>query len=275
MFPDAQMRIGGDEFSDCWSDCPAVMSWINATFGRTGTAYDAYHYYIRRLIDIQRANGRTTQAWLDVAGFPAANQTWARDYPDVTLNVWTGTYSGHWQVSQHDVCTSRTTSGIDSSLVRARHVSYALSSLSQDDVHKFTAQNGSVIVSGAYYITQQNGAPSTPHFTWQDMYSTDLHNFTGNTSTAISFVTGGEVCAWDDAAQTDAGDLAMQVTPYLLGVAEAWWSPQNATSGVAPDEGRAHMHRCRMIQRGFPSHPIFAFGTFCPYEYEVAAYLGT
>jgi len=81
---------------------------------------------------------------------------------------------------------------------------------------------------------------------------------------------GGEICAWDDAAGTDSGDLAMQITPYILGAAEAWWSPRANTSGVAVDEGRAHHQRCRMGQRGMATHPIYAFGTFCPREYEVA-----
>jgi hypothetical protein len=73
------------------------------------------------------------QAWLDVAGFPDKNETWARDYADVTLNVWTGCYSGSWQ----------------------------------DDVARFTAQNGSVVVSGPYYITANQ--PGAPHFDWKQM----------------------------------------------------------------------------------------------------------
>jgi len=237
MFPDAQFRIGGDEFQGCWSSCPGVMAWVNATFGAKGSIYDAYHYYIRRLIGILRDNGKQTMAWLDVAGFPAPNETWAANYSDVTLNVWTGCYSGHWE----------------------------------DDVSAFTRQNGSVVVSGAYYITSNQ--PGAPHFTWQQMYQTDLGNFTGNTTDALSHVKGGELCVWDDAAGTDSGDLFMQVTPFLIGVAESWWSPQKDTSGVSPDEGRAHMHRCRLVQRGFASHPIFAFGTYCPREFEIAAYL--
>jgi hypothetical protein len=59
-------------------------------------------------------------------------------YPDVAINVWSGCYSGSWQ----------------------------------DDVSTLVAQNASVIVSGPYYITQQNGAPSTPHFTWDQVSST-------------------------------------------------------------------------------------------------------
>jgi len=60
-------------------------------------------------------------------------------YPDVAINVWSGCYSGSWQ----------------------------------DDVSTLVAQNASVIVSGPFYITQQNGAPSTPHFMW-DQVSADL-----------------------------------------------------------------------------------------------------
>jgi hexosaminidase len=234
MFSADQVRIGGDEFYGCWSSCPAVMSWINATFGPSGSVYDAYHYYERRVIDIARSHGRSVQAWLDIAGFPAANETWAGNYSDVTLNVWTGCYSGSWQ----------------------------------DDVQRFTTQNGSVVVSGPYYITANQ--PGAPHFTWQDMYHVDLHNFTGNSSVARSHVHGGELCVWDDAAGTDSGDLAMQLTPYLFAVSETWWSPQAATSGQDPDESRAHVQRCRLIQRGYASHPIFAFSTWCPHEFEWA-----
>ena len=28
---------------------------------------------------------------------------------------------------------------------------------------------------------------------------------------------GGELCAWDDAAQTDAGDVLISLTPYMIG----------------------------------------------------------
>ena len=92
MFPDAQFRIGGDEFQGCWSDCPAVMAWIRGKWGVNGTVYDAYHYYVRRVINITRGLERSSMAWLDVEGFPdaRAGETWAKDYPDVTLNVWTG-----------------------------------------------------------------------------------------------------------------------------------------------------------------------------------------
>jgi len=95
------LRIGGDEFQGCWADCPAVMDWIHSTFGPQGTIEDAYHYYERRLIGIARAHGRSVQAWLDIAGWPdkAKNETWAGNYSDVTLNVWTGCYSGEWDAA--------------------------------------------------------------------------------------------------------------------------------------------------------------------------------
>ncbi len=175
-------------------------------------------------------------AWLDVEGFPDAGkgETWAKDYPDVTLNVWTGCYQGSWQA----------------------------------DVARFTRENGTVVVSGPYYITTS----AAPHFTWEQMYAVDLANFTGgNSSAAMQHVSGGEICAWDDAAGTDSGDLSIQITPYIFGAAEAWWSPQALTSGKAPDAMRAHHQRCRLGQRGFATHPFYAFGTFCPMEYEVAA----
>ncbi len=97
-----------------------------------------------------------------------------------------------------------------------------------------------------------------------------MYNFTcGNDTSLASYVLGGELCVWDDAAQTDSGDLWMSVTPYMIGVSEPWWSPQSMTSGVSPDENRAHAHRCRMAARGIASHPIFWYGTFCPFEYVV------
>lgn len=241
MFPDLTFRIGGDELQGCWQDAPAVVTWMKAQGLPDVTA--AYHYYIRRLIGIMRGLSppRSTHAWLDVAGFPDArkNETWAKDYADVTLDVWTGCYSGNWQ----------------------------------DDVARFTAQGGKAIVSGPFYITQQNGSPDTPHFTWQQMYATDLSNFTNATAARAALVQGGELCVWDDAAQTDSADLMVSLTPYILGVGEAWWSPRAATSGVAPDEGRLHNFRCKLVQRGMASHPVYAFGTSCPFEYEVPAYV--
>jgi hexosaminidase len=127
----------------------------------------------------------------------------------------------------------------------------------------------SVVLSGPYYVTQLDAEVSTtPHFTWKQMYQVDPFNFTGGNNTAQQqLVKGGELCAWDDAAETDSGDIWMQLTPYMIGVAEAWWSPQSFTSGNSPDETRAHIHRCRMVQRGIPSHPIYSFGTYCPFEY--------
>lgn len=232
LFPDSTVHIGGDEFWGCWNESPNVSAWMNSS---GYDVYQAYHYYERRIIDISRSLGRRTLAWLDIAGFPQNFNNSYNDYPDVTFDVWTGCYSGNWQ----------------------------------DDVATFTSQNASVVVSGPFYITQQNGEPTTPHFTWQQMYSTDLYNFTGgNYTNQSSLVLGGELCAWDDAAQTDSGDLWISLTPYMIGVAESWWSPQSFTSGTSPDESRAHAHRCRMAARGIPSHPIYAFGTFCPFEYN-------
>ena len=239
MFPDLQFRIGGDEFQGCWADAPAVRAWMQAE--GLPSIDDAYHFYIRKLIGVMRGltPPRATIAWLVVHGFPAPNETWRRDYADVTLDVWSGCYSGNWQ----------------------------------NDVAAFTAEGGDVIVSGPFYITQQNGAPATPHFTWQQMYAVDLHNFTGSSPATRPHVRGGELAVWDDAAQTDSADVMMSMTPYMLGVSEAWWSPQAATSGVEPDEGRLHDFRCKLVQRGLASHPVFAFGTACAREYEVPQFL--
>jgi hexosaminidase len=231
LFPDSTVHIGGDEFWGCWGESPAVQAWMAAN---GLDVYGAYHYYERRMIDLARSLGKRPMAWLDIAGFPENFNNSYASYPDFIFDVWTGCYSGNWQ----------------------------------DDTATFTSQNASVVVSGPFYITQQNGAPDTPHFTWQDMYRTDLFNFTGGNVTAqADLVLGGELCAWDDAAQTDSGDLWMSLTPYMIGVAEPWWSPQEATSGVDPDEERAHAHRCRLGARGIASHPIYAFGTYCPVEY--------
>jgi hypothetical protein len=101
------------------------------------------------------------------------------DFPDVTLDVWAGCYS---------VCTCHFRE-----YARIFNHSF-LQGNWQDDVSTFTKQNASVIVSGPFYITQQNGAPNTPHFNWDQMYSTDLHNFSGNDSHARSLVKGAEVC---------------------------------------------------------------------------------
>ena len=107
------------------------------------------------------------------------------------------------------------------------------------------------------------------------MYSVDLWNFTGNTTHARSLVKGGLLAAWDDASEADSGDLYMELTPYIFGVSEAWWSPQAHTNAASasggPDGFRAHTQRCRMIQRGLASHPMFGLpyeATFCPFEYE-------
>ena len=146
--------IGGDEAWGCWADAPQVASWMQAS---NFTLAQALHYYERRMIGIVRQLGRKTMAWLDIDGWPLHNETWAQDYSDVVLNVWTGCYSGSWQ----------------------------------EDVASFTARNGSVIVSGPFYITQQDGSPSTPHFTWQQMYATDLANFTGGSAPRVAALVQG------------------------------------------------------------------------------------
>lgn len=45
MFPDAQFRVGGDEFQGCWSDCPTVMAWIKSTWGTNGTVVSVHGLY--------------------------------------------------------------------------------------------------------------------------------------------------------------------------------------------------------------------------------------
>lgn len=232
-FSDALFRIGGDEFQGCWNDCPAVKAWIANTWGANGTIYDAYHYFERRVIGIARKLRKSVMAWQDIHGWPRTNETWAADYADTTLNVWSGCYQGNWQ----------------------------------DDVAAYTAEGGAVVVSGPFYIT--NEQPGAPHFDWRQMYATDLWNFTGSgNASRRALVRGAELCVWDDAAGTDSADVSMQISPYIFGISEALWSPHNATSGIAADEMRAHHHRCRLVARGYDSHPIIGFGAYCPKESE-------
>jgi hypothetical protein len=69
----------------------------------------------------------------------------------------------------------------------------------------------------------------------------------------------------------DSADALVELLPYMIGVAEAWWSPRSATSGAAPDEERAHAHRCRLLARGLPSHPLIFYGAYCPYEWNASS----
>lgn len=244
LFPDDTLALGGDEFWPCWDESPAVVAWMPSQ-GLNGSLA-TYYWYERAMVNITRGLGRKALLWQDVAGFPLgfnASQSYSA-YPDVTILVWSGVYSGSWQ----------------------------------DDVAAFTAQNASVIVSGPFYVTVQNGAPATPYFTWQQMYATDVHNFTGAanaTQAQLELVKGGLLALWGDATESDAGDVLLQMTPYALGVSEAWWSPaswtQAAVAGGGPDGMRAHAQRCRMLQRGLPSHPIFGSPyepVACIYEYS-------
>ncbi len=51
------------------------------------------------------------------------------------------------------------------------------------------------------------------------MYATDLYNFSGNTTQAISHVRGGLLAAWGDATESDSGDAWQAITPYIFGKA--------------------------------------------------------
>lgn len=221
-FPSRTWHIGGDEFWPCWSESPTVAAWMAS---RGFTVDDAYYWYEQQVIGTVRSFGKRTMAWQDIAGI-AANYS---AYPDVTLEVWTGCYSGSWQ----------------------------------DDVSALTAAGAHVVLAGPYYITHD-----PQHFTWQDMYSTDPTNATAPMSPAQqALVQGGELCAWDDAVTSDAGDILVDITPYLFAVAETWWSPTTVTHSP-PDLNRLHMARCRIVSRGVPSHPIYGFGAYCAFEYE-------
>ena len=133
------------------------------------------------------------------------------------------------------------------------------------------------VVSGPFYVTGTERSPSYHyHNTWEVMYAQDLAAFnTGGDPTAPSRVLGGKLCLWGDAAQTDSGDVFLTAAPYLHGLAEALWSPRNVTLGAPPSAGaraRVHGHRCRLGERGFPSHPIIfeAGGAWCAAPFEVA-----
>ena len=68
----------------------------------------------------------------------------------------------------------------------------------------------------------------------------------------------------------DSADIILKLSPYMQAVAEPWWSPQTATSGVSPDENRMHVHRCRILARGIRSHPIYYFSSYCLPEFNVS-----
>jgi hexosaminidase len=103
------------------------------------------------------------------------------------------------------------------------------------------------------------------------MYSTDPFNTTMPlTPQQEALVLGGELCAWDDAVTSDAGDVLVDITPYLYAVAETWWSPTSVTH-QPPDQNRLHMARCRLVARGVPSHPVYGYGAYCAFEYAAPA----
>lgn len=177
--------------------------------------------------------------WADVDGAFPNNYTDDR----IILDVWSGFYSGSWQ----------------------------------DDVGSLAKKNASIIVSGPFYVSATDRSSDYPHRTWEQMYETDLANFTGAATdpALIERVLGGELAAWGDAAQVDSGNVWMTLTPNLFAVAESWWSPRSATSGRSATDAqpRLELHRCRVGARGVPANTIYSFGSvwapfggMCPYE---------
>jgi hypothetical protein len=52
----------------------------------------------------------------------------------------------------------------------------------------------------------------------------------------------------DDAMLSDPGDLIVDLTPFIQGAGEAWWSPEAVSAGKQPDMNRAHIQRCRQVR---------------------------
>ena len=199
---------------------------------------DVYRWYIRSVVnDIVHVRlGRVAMGWADIDD--AFEGPYASD--DVILDVWTGFYGGNWQ----------------------------------DDVGALAKKNASIIVSGPFYVSATDRSADYPHQTWQQMYATDLSNFTGATPELLDRVLGGELTVWGDAAQSDSGNVFTVLTPDIFAVAESWWSPRSETSGRdgSNAQPRMELHRCRVGARGVPSNTIYSFSTLgypyggeCPY----------
>jgi hypothetical protein len=161
----------------------------------------------------------------------------------ITLDVWSGFYSGSWQ----------------------------------DDVARAVAANATVILSGPFYVTgaERSATYQQHQATWENMYATQPLDFPGGDVPAFAAkVLGGQVCLWGDAAQVDSGDVFITLAPYAHAVAELLWSPEAVTrpaGAVANARERMHFHRCRLGLRGIPSHPIyFAGAPPCPVPFAPA-----
>jgi len=134
----------------------------------------------------------------------------------------------------------------------------------QTYLYQYAQSGWNVTLSTPFYIVQ--GSQNT----WTYMYSMDVFNCSGSCTwdaATKARVLGAELCAWDDAMLSDPGDLLVDLSPFIQGVGEAWWSPEAVSAGNQPDMNRAHIQRCRQIARGIPGHPIYGFSSFCPFEF--------
>ena len=210
IFPDEALFIGGDEFWDCYQYAPAVRAWERALSPPLNNSGDVYRWYIRQLVDgvVHERLGRKAYGWADIDDAFAPEK-----YPDdsVVNFVWTGFYGGNWQ----------------------------------DDVGALAQRNASIVVSGPFYVSATDRSHDYPHNTWQQMYATDLANFTGATPELLDRVLGGELTAWGDAAQCDSGNVFTVLTPNIFALAESWWSPRSVTSGQdgGNAQPRMELHR--------------------------------
>ena len=233
IFQDAHVHVGGDEVdAACWDDDARVQRWAARRGLRDARA--VYAWFMRRLLRMVRGAGKRAIAWHEAAAAGPFDTA-------VTLDVWSGFYSGSWQ----------------------------------DDVAHAVRLNATVILSGPFYVTgtERSRSYQRRHNTWETMYSTQPLDFPGGDKPEnAARVLGGQVCLWGDAAQVDSGDVFMTLAPYAHAVAELLWSPEAVTrqhGAIAKARERMHFHRCRLGVRGFPSHPIFFAGAPpCPVPFS-------
>jgi len=256
VFDSDEYHLGGDEvWTVPWEQSPPIVAWMQAHANgcpdnaslTCGTVDGLLHYFTRRHIALFRALHKKSIGWApgmdgyDVGDSGDSNYT---AYPDVTLDNWQGfdpNGDQYWQPAQHD----------------------------------FTAQRAPVILSGPYYVIDR--WPSNNDGTWlswHDMYHTDPANFT-NSDAVLRQVRGGKLCAWDDAARTDSGNLASKVGLFMAAAAEAWWSPKGYIDPTAGPQDywtqmRINQVRCRMLGYGYEFEPIEFIAVPCPREYEPA-----
>lgn len=230
MFPSDQFHIGSDEmWFGQWQASPAINNFMKKN--NWTSIQQVLYYYQRQVIQIMRKLGKLTMGWnpgLDSFPINWANDPSYASYQDVSFTMWTG-WGSDWRPS----------------------------------VQQMTQDLGYVILTGPYYVVNPRRENIQYSATWQEMYGTDPWNFTQTDVLKKKYVLGGELCAWDDAAITDSGNVVTALTPYLEAVAETWWS--TVQNGTEPDYERFSIQRCRTVVRGIPSNPE-AGGDVYPYR---------